>query len=73
MKNKRSMNDFINFKSLKSDIEQCMFWRANTKNEPFEDHAKSMHRFGISIDAIAISYEIMKYNNWPVDLGLVKQ
>jgi len=59
--------DFINYKWLKSNINVCIFWRANSQNEPFEQYVKSMYRLGMSIDAITIACEIMKFNKWPYE------
>ena len=48
---------------LNSEIEQCLFYRANIK-ESYNDWNKSMHRLGFSDKSIEKAAKIMREYNW---------
>ena len=48
---------------LDSEVEQCLFYRANIK-ESYDDWSKSMHRLGFSDKSIEKAAEIMREHNW---------
>lgn len=56
---------------LDSEVEQCLFYRANIK-ESYNDWKSSMERLGFSGESINKAARIIRENNWEFNISMDK-